>query len=112
MPGPHRYWRYLLMLLVFSYAFVLSGLVDFLGVLKSARRSEIAWREHQANAGELWLRRTRLPAGEHCCAGYHGESSAGDLHGWLWAAGNPCVILTASMVRKFFMVFVLFFSNL
>src|SRR5215467_7999933 len=42
MPGPHRYWRYLLMLLVFSYAFVLSGLVDFLGVLKSARRSEIA----------------------------------------------------------------------
>jgi hypothetical protein len=30
------------MLLVFSYAFVLSGLVDFLGVLKSARRSEIA----------------------------------------------------------------------
>jgi len=42
MPGPRRYWRYLLMLLVFSYAFVLSGLVDFLGVLKSARRSEIA----------------------------------------------------------------------
>lgn len=28
-PGPHRYWRYLLTLLVFSYVLVLCALVDF-----------------------------------------------------------------------------------
>src|SRR5262245_38243957 len=33
MPGPHRYWLYLLVLVGFSYVLVLSGLVDFLAVL-------------------------------------------------------------------------------
>src|SRR5262245_53614845 len=75
-------------------------------------QSEIARREHDAGPAGLRLRRTRLPAGDHRCAGDYGELSARDVHGWFEAAANPCVILAVSIARKFFMVFVLFFVNL
>ena len=65
------------MLLVFSYAFVLGGLVDLLGVLKSARRSEIAVGKRLAESLNATARGCGKPMRD-----IDGEHGAEVLHGF------------------------------